>query len=56
MTGTRYLLAQVAAEYGVLIARDALAVVRNLVSTSGTEIVLICLGILAVLYILTRLM
>jgi hypothetical protein len=56
MADVRVFFAQAAAEYGVLIARDGFAVVRNLMSTSGTEILLIGLGILAVLYALTRLM
>jgi hypothetical protein len=50
------IIAQVAAEYGTLIARDVFATIGNLISTSGTEILLIAAAVLGGLYLLTRLM
>jgi hypothetical protein len=50
------ILAQVASEYGVLAARDFAVTVGNLISTSGTEIILIAAAVLGGLYLLTRLM
>jgi hypothetical protein len=54
MAPIRLTLAQVATEYGALAARDAFLTVKNVVASSGTEILLIGGAVLVALYVLTR--